>query len=82
MNSFGRIKMTTTKNKNAKRYPISDRLATDEIGLHAFDTLKNRFEKNADTPILRKEKHFAVLNLLRSLKLQNRLWLLDGTLVD
>lgn len=71
-----------TKNGAAKRFPISDKLATDAVGLQAFEQLKKRYENRPDDIQTKKEKHFAVINLLKSLQVDNRLWHLDGTPVN
>jgi hypothetical protein len=65
-----------TRNGAPRRYPLSDKLVTDSVGLNAFEQLSKNFE---DKPLTKKERQFAIINLLKALQVDKRLWFKDGT---
>lgn len=70
--------MVLARNREGKRFAISDKLATDNVGLQALNQLDQKL-KNAD----KKQRYFAVIGLLHNLKKERRLWRLhDGSLVE
>jgi hypothetical protein len=71
-----------TRNGAPRRYPLSDKLVTDSVGLDAFEQLNKRFEDKPKTTLTKKEKQFAVINLLKALQVDKRLWFKDGTPVS
>lgn len=63
-----------------KRIPISDKLATDQVGIQKLEELKSLFERHRLT---KTQRYLATVNVLKSLQLDKRLWRIqDGSLVE
>lgn len=64
----------------AKRIPISDKLATDQVGVQRLEELLSLFARQRLT---KSQRYLATINVLKALQLDKRLWRIqDGSLVE
>jgi hypothetical protein len=66
-------------NKKPRRVALNDQLVTDERGRQQFVELRDELEK---LEIPKRNRYYAVLQLLKALKAERRLWRVDGSIID